>query len=91
MGQNVYWPMRVEANMSNPLVLVLPCVVAAARSLTLGVRSPTSAERQAIISAEAEYEFLKAVIFFLLSSWVTLNLMIHFPGLGAVIADYNQF
>jgi hypothetical protein len=77
--------------MSNPLIPVLPCVVAAARSLALGVRWPTNSESQSIISAEAEYEFLKALAFFLLSSWVMLNLMIQFPGLGAVISEYNQF
>jgi hypothetical protein len=76
--------------MSTPLVLLLLSILAAARSLALGLRSSSLGSRPTI-SVEIEYEFLKPAIFFLLSSWVTLNLMMRFPGLGAVIADYNQF
>jgi hypothetical protein len=53
------------------------------RSLTLGVPS--------MVSAEKEYEFLTVVIFSLLGLLATLSLMVRFPDLGAVIGAYNQF
>jgi hypothetical protein len=44
-----------------------------------------------LVSAEAEYEFLKIAIFCLLGLIATLSLMTRFPELGALIASYNQF
>jgi hypothetical protein len=74
-----------------PLVLVFPVVLAAARSLTLGVRSRSSPENPPIISTEDERRFLKAAILILLCFWVTLYLMMRFPDAGLLIATYNQF
>jgi hypothetical protein len=62
--------------------LLLPFVLAATRSLTLGVPS--------IVSAEKEYEFLTVVILSLLGLLVALSLMVRFPDVGVVIGEYNQ-
>jgi hypothetical protein len=75
----------------NWLVLVFPFVLAAARSLTLGTRSPSNPESPPIISAEEEHRFLKIVILIFLCSWGALNLMMRFPDVGTLIANYNQF
>jgi hypothetical protein len=62
--------------------LLLPFVLAATRSFTLGV--------PLIVPAEKEYEFLIVVIFSLFGLLVALSLMVWFPDLGAAIAEYNQ-
>ena len=77
--------------MHHPLILVLPFVFAATRSLTLGIRSPRRSESRPIISAEAEYELLTFITFCLLGLLIALNLMVRFPEFGTVIAEYNQF
>ena len=76
--------------MSSPLEPVLPFILAAARSLTLGIQSPGSLERQPV-SDETESESLATVAFCLLGFLVTLILIFRFPDFGAVIAEYNQF
>jgi len=80
-----------EANMSNPLVLILPFVLAATRSLTLGIQSPSRLESRPTIPAELEYKFLTIITFCLLGLLVALSLMVRFPDFGTVIAEYNQF
>jgi len=77
--------------MSNPLVPILPFVLAAARSFTLGIQSLSGLECQPTISTEAEYELLTIATVCLLGLWATFNLIIRFPDFGALIAEYNQF
>jgi hypothetical protein len=77
--------------MSNPLVLFLPFILAATRSLALGIQSPSKLGNRTMVPAEKEYEFLTLVAFCLLGSLAVLNLMVRFPDFGAVIAEYNQF
>ncbi|MFY9835196.1 MAG: hypothetical protein WAK55_01775 [Xanthobacteraceae bacterium] len=73
------------------LVPILPFVLAAARSLTLGIQSLSGLEWRPTIPAEAEYEFLAVAIFCLLGLLVALSLIMRFPDFGTVIAEYNQF
>jgi hypothetical protein len=81
--------------MSNPLgfflPFFLPFVLAATRSLTLGIQAPSKFGSRTMVPAEKEYEILKLLAFCLLGSLVVLNLMIRFPDWGATIAEYNQF
>ncbi len=76
--------------MSYPLVPTLPFILAATRSLALGIQS-LSGEIRTTISAETEYELLKIVTLCLLGLLVTLSLIIRFPDFGAVFVEYNQF
>ena len=80
-----------EASMINRLTPVLPFIVAAARSFTLGIQSPRSLGSQPIVSAEKEYTFLAIAALCLLGLLVSLVLMSRFPDFGAVIEQYNQF
>ena len=77
--------------MSDPLVLVLPFIFAATRSLTLVIQSPSRHGSRPIISAEKEHAFLTVVMFCLIGLLVGLGLMVRFPDLGALIEEYNQF
>jgi hypothetical protein len=77
--------------MHHPLILVLPFVFAAARSLTLGIQSPSRFESRPTISVEAEYKLLTIMTFCLLGLLIALSLMVRFPEFGTVIAEYNQF
>jgi esterase/lipase superfamily enzyme len=72
-------------------IFIFPFVLAATRSLALGVQSPSRAERRAAIPADMEYQFLTIVTFCLLGLLVALNLIVRFPDFGTVIAEYNQF
>jgi hypothetical protein len=76
--------------MSHSLFLLLPAVLAASRSLVFGIQSPSGSGVRQSISAEAEYQALVIVVFCLTGLLVTLTFMIRFPGLGAIIAEYNQ-
>ena len=76
--------------MSDPLVLVLPFIFAATRSLTLVIQSPSRHGSRPIISAEKEHAFLTVVTFCLIGLLVG-GLMVRFPDLGALIEEYNQF
>ena len=73
------------------LFLLLPFALAATRSLAFGIQSSGKLGARPTILAEAEYELLLIVIFFLSGLLVVLNLIFRFPDLGAVIAEYNQF
>jgi hypothetical protein len=77
--------------MHNPLTAVLPFILAAARSLTLGIQSPSRPGRRPIVPAETEYQFLAIVALCLLGLLVFLFLVFRFPDFGAIIAEYNQF
>jgi hypothetical protein len=77
--------------MSNTLVLIVPIILAATRSLTFGIRPPSRLKSHPIVPAEKEYEFLTVVAFCLFGLLVALNLMVCFPDLGAVVSEYNQF
>jgi hypothetical protein len=77
--------------MRHPLLLLLPVVLAATRSLAFGIQPPSKARARPTIPAEAEYQVLLIVIFCLSGLLVSLYLMIRFPDLGAVIAEANQF
>jgi hypothetical protein len=76
--------------MRDPFFLLFPFVLAAARSLAFGIQSPRTSEEWRTISAETEYRFLLVAIFSLIGLLITLGVMIRFPDLGAVIAEYNQ-
>jgi hypothetical protein len=73
------------------LLLLLPVVLAATRSLASGIRPPSRAGARPTIPAEAEYQVLLIVIFCLTGLLVSLYLMIRFPDLGAAIAEIDQF
>jgi hypothetical protein len=73
------------------LVLLLPLAVAVTRSFAFGIQWPNSEDGRPTISAETEYQALVIVILCLTGLLATLGLMIRFPDLGALIADYNQF
>jgi hypothetical protein len=77
--------------MRHPLVLMLPFFFAAARSLTLGIQSPSRLGSRPTISAEAEYKLPTIITFCLLGLLIALCLMVRFPEFGTVIAEYNQF
>ena len=77
--------------MTNPLVLILPFVLAAGRSFTLSIQSLSRLECRPIIPAEVECEFLMVAILCLVGLLVTLSMMMRFPDFGAVITEYNQF
>jgi hypothetical protein len=81
----------VERQMSDPLVLVLPFIFAATRSLTLGIQSPSGLGSRPIIPVEKEHAFLRVVTFCLIGLLVGLGLMVRFPDLGALIEEDNQF
>jgi hypothetical protein len=76
--------------MRHPLFLLLPVVLAATRSLAFGIQSPRKRGTQPKIPVETEYEALLIVIFCLTALLISLSLMIRFPELGAVVAEYNQ-
>jgi hypothetical protein len=76
--------------MRHPLILAIACLFAA-RSLTLGIQSAARSGIRPIMSAEKERELLQIVTFCLVGLLVTFGLMLRFPDLGAVIAEYNQF
>ena len=76
--------------MRQPLILAIVCFFAA-RSLTLGVQSASKSGIRPIMSAEKERELLQIVTFCLVGLLVTFGMMIRFPDLGAIIAEYNQF
>jgi len=76
--------------MHYPLVLIIAFFFAT-RSLTLGIESSGRSESRPMISAEKECELLTIMTFCLLGLLVSLSLMIRFPDLGAVIAEYNKF
>jgi hypothetical protein len=78
--------------MRHSLFLLLPVVLAGAtRSLALGIQLPGKWGVHPTIPTEAEYEALIIAIFCLTGLLLYLGLMIRFPDLGAVIAEYNQF
>jgi hypothetical protein len=77
--------------MSHPLFLLLPLVLAATRSLAVGIHSLDKSSRRSSQFAEVEYEILLIVVFCLVGLLVTLNLIFRFPDLGAMVAEYNQF
>jgi hypothetical protein len=76
--------------MRHPLILVIAGFFAA-RSLSLGIQSAARSGIRPIMSAENESELLKIIIFCLIGLLATFGLMIRYPDLGAVIAEYNQF
>jgi hypothetical protein len=76
--------------MRHPLILVIAGFFAA-RSLSLGIQSAARSSIRPILSAENESELLKIIIFCLIGLLATFGLMIRYPDLGAIIAEYNQF
>jgi hypothetical protein len=77
--------------MGHPLVLILPFVLAATRSLALGVQPRSGSATHRGLSAEIEFEFLTVIAFSLVGLWLTISFMIRFPDIGLVIQQYNQF
>ena len=76
--------------MRYPLFLLLPFALAAARSLACTIQLPGKSEGRPTISADAEFRFLLIAISCLTGLLVTLIVMMRFPDLGAIIAEYNQ-
>lgn len=83
-------PRTRESHMREPLFLLLPFVLAATRSLALGIQSLSRAGARPLISAETEHHALRIIIFGLIGLLVTLFVMTRFPHLGAVMTEYNQ-
>jgi hypothetical protein len=79
-----------RANMRHPLILVIAGIFAA-RSLTLAIQSAGKSEIRPIISAENERDLLRIITFCLVGLLVTFGLMVRYPNLGMLIAEYNQF
>lgn len=77
--------------MRHPLLLLLPAVLGATRSLAFGIQSPSKAGTRPAIPADAEYQVLLIAIFCLSGLLVSLYLINLFPDLGAQIAEINQF
>jgi len=73
------------------LLLVLPVVFAATRSLAAGIESSSKSGARQAVSAETEFELLFVIIFCLSGLLVFLSVMARFPGLGVLIAEMNQF
>lgn len=76
--------------MREPLLLLLPFVLAATRSLALGIQSLSRAGARPLIPAETEHHALRIIIFCLIGLLVASYVMTHFPHLGAVMTEYNQ-
>jgi hypothetical protein len=72
------------------LLFPLLAVAFAARSLALGIHVPRRSNSRSIVSAETEYELLLIIAFCLLGLFVTFFLMVCFPNLGGLVAEYNQ-
>lgn len=75
--------------MRYPLLLLLPFVLVATRSIAFG--SPGKAPARRTTSADAEYQVLLIIIFCLTGLLVSLCLMIRFPEIGAIAAETDQF
>jgi hypothetical protein len=76
--------------MRHPLFHLLQVAFADTRSLAFGIQSPSKRGGPAL-PAETEYAALLIVISCLTGLLVIRILMIRFPDLGAVIAEFNQF
>lgn len=77
--------------MGHPLLLLLPVVVAATRSLAFGIQSPNKSAARSAIPAELEYQFLLVVIFCLAGLLISLYVVIRFPDFGTAMAEANRF
>jgi hypothetical protein len=77
--------------MRDPLLVLLPAVIAATRSLASGIQSPKRRGLRSAISAETECQFLLVMIFCLTGLLVSLYAVTRFPDLGLAIAEMNQF
>lgn len=77
--------------MHHPLLLLVPVILAATRSLAAGIQSPNKPEARPMISAETEREFLLVTIFCLTGLLISLYVLTEFPDLGAAIVEMNQF
>jgi hypothetical protein len=77
--------------MPHPVLLLVPAVLAATRSLAFGIQSRGESGARSAISTETEYEMLVVVIFCLTGLLVSLCVMTEFPNLGAIVAEMNQF
>ena len=73
------------------LFLVLPVILAGARSLAFGLQTSSQSGVQHTIPVEDESEFLLGAIFCLLGLLLSTYLMTRFPELGSQIAELNQF
>ena len=77
--------------MRHLLLLLFPIVLAATRSFSFSIQSPSERGARPTITVETEFEFLLITLCCLTGLLVALYLMITFPDLGAIIAAYNQF
>jgi len=73
------------------VLLLVPPVLAATRSLAFGIQARGEHVARSAISAETEYEMLVVVVFCLTGLLVSLCVMTGFPNLGAIVAEMNQF
>jgi hypothetical protein len=76
--------------MHDPLILLVPPIFAAIRSLTIAVWPPANSAASSTISAEMEYQFLLVTALSLVGLLATLFVMIQFPDVGEAIAELNQ-
>lgn len=77
--------------MHNPLILLVPVILAATRSLAFAIRTPGKPELRSTTPAEMEFQILLTVVFSLSGLLAALYLTIQFPELGTAIAELNQF
>ena len=77
--------------MSDALFLLVPVLLAATRSLAFGIQQTSGGGLRPTIPAETEGQALLIAIFCLTGLLLTLSSMTWFPGLGAEIAEFNQF
>jgi hypothetical protein len=77
--------------MRHSLFHLLQVVFAATRPLEFGIQSPSKRGVRPTIPPETEYQALLIVISCLTGLLVARSLMIQFPYLGALIAEFNQF
>lgn len=77
--------------MHNPLLLLVPVILAATRSLAFAIQPLVKPAVRSTIPAEMEHQFLLLVVFSLSGLLVSLFLMIRFPEFGEAIAELGQF
>jgi hypothetical protein len=77
--------------MHNPLLLLVPVILAATRSLAIAIQPPVDSRVRSIIPADLEFQFLLIIVFSLCGLLASLYVMIECPDLGVAIAELNQF
>lgn len=71
------------------LLLLLPVVLVATRSLPIGIQLPGERGMSPRMTAQAQYQILLIIVFCLTGLLATLSLMQWFPDLGAIITEHR--